>query len=79
MDILAACAICTEPFVHKEDQESLPRESRKARIIRPAMWRNILPQAIYQICVMIILMFAGQEMFYDESYDIMKDEEYKKV
>ena len=43
MDILAACAICTEPFVHSDDNESLPRESRKARIIRPEMWRNIIP------------------------------------
>lgn len=43
MDVLAACAICTEPFVHKDDAESLPRESRKARIIRPEMWRNIIP------------------------------------
>jgi hypothetical protein len=43
MDVLAACAICTEPFVHSDDGESFPRESRKARIIRPEMWRNILP------------------------------------
>lgn len=59
MDVFAACAICTEPFVHDDKKEALPRESRKARIIRPAMWRNILPQALYQICVIIVLMFAG--------------------
>jgi magnesium-transporting ATPase (P-type) len=76
MDVFAACAICTEPFVHREDTESLPRESRKARIIRPVMWRNILPQALYQIVVMIILMFGGQAMFFDEQFDIITTEDY---
>jgi len=76
MDIFAACAICTEPFVHKEDTESLPRESRKARIIRPVMWRNILPQALYQIVVMIILIFGGQAMFFEEQFDILTTPDY---
>jgi magnesium-transporting ATPase (P-type) len=79
MDVLAACAICTEPFVHKDDGESLPRESRKARIIRPAMWRNILPQAMYQIVVMIVLIFAGQAMFFDKSFNIITMGEYVTV
>lgn len=75
MDILAACAICTEPFVHKEDEDvSLPRESRKARIIRPAMWRNILPQVLYQVCVMIVLMFGGQAMFFEKDFNIITEE-----
>lgn len=76
MDILAACAICTEPFVHREDQESLPRESRKARIIRPGMWRNILPQALYQICVMIVLIFGGQAMFFEKEFNIITAKDY---
>jgi len=79
MDVLAACAICTEPFVHREDQESLPRESRKARIIRPAMWRNILPQAVYQIVVMIILIFGGQAMFFEKEFNIITTEDYDEV
>jgi magnesium-transporting ATPase (P-type) len=76
MDVLAACAICTEPFVHNENDESLPRESRKAKIIRPGMWRNILPQAIYQIVVMIILMFGGQAMFFEKEFNIIKEKDY---
>jgi len=79
MDILAACAICTEPFIHREDTESLPRESRKARIIRPVMWRNILPQAAYQITVMIILMFGGQAMFFKEPFDIITTPDFEQV
>jgi magnesium-transporting ATPase (P-type) len=71
MDVLAACAICTEPFVHRDDNESLPRESRKARIIRPSMWRNILPQVAYQVVVMIILMFGGQAMFFEKPFNII--------
>lgn len=71
MDVLAACAICTEPFVHSDDNESLPRESRKARIIRPSMWRNILPQVAYQVVVMIILMFGGQAMFFEKPFNII--------
>lgn len=63
MDVLAASAICTEPFVHTED-ETLQRISRKEKLIKPVMWRNILPQALYQVIVMIILMFGGQAMYW---------------
>jgi len=59
MDVLAATALCTEPFVHKEDDDTLQRISRKEKLIKPVMWRNILPQALYQVCVMIILMYGG--------------------
>merc|ERR1711935_257778 len=76
MDILAACAICTEPFVHRDDVEPLARESRKARIIRPVMWRNILPQALYQIIVMIILIFGGQAMFFEKDFNIITTGDY---
>lgn len=77
MDVLAACAICTEPFIHDDKAEALPRESRKARIIRPGMWRNILPQVAYQVVVMIILMFAGQAMFFGEkgTFNIITERE----
>lgn len=35
------------------------------------MWRNILPQALYQIVIMIILMFGAQAMYFDEPFDIV--------
>ena len=43
MDIFAACAICTEPFVDDENAPVLGREGRTGKIIRLNMWRNILP------------------------------------
>jgi magnesium-transporting ATPase (P-type) len=35
------------------------------------MWRNILPMALWQFIVLMILMFAGQEMFFEESFNII--------
>lgn len=37
------------------------------------MWRNILPQVAYQVTVMIILMFAGQAMYW-EPFNIVTKE-----
>jgi len=42
MDVFAASAICTEPFIQTEG-EQLGRISRREKIIKPVMWRNILP------------------------------------
>jgi hypothetical protein len=36
-----------------------------------AMWRNILPQVLYQVLVMMLLMFVGQVMYFDESFNIV--------
>lgn len=97
MDVLAAIAICTEPFVEatstgqakrreeakkddagkdddfKKDSESAlnKRVSRKERIFKPVMWRNIMPCALYQILVISVLMFTGQYMFFDEPFNIV--------
>jgi hypothetical protein len=35
------------------------------------MWRNILPQVAYQVVVMIILMFAGQAMFFENDFNVI--------
>lgn len=42
------------------------------------MWRNILPQAIYQIVVMCVLMFCGQLIFFKESFNIITEEDTPK-
>jgi Ca2+-transporting ATPase len=47
MDIFAAAAICTEPFIQREEDSKLQRISRKEKLIKPVMWRNILPQVVY--------------------------------
>jgi Ca2+-transporting ATPase len=59
MDVFAASAICTEPFVQREGDAQLQRISRKEKLIKPVMWRNILPQVLYQVVIMIILMFGA--------------------
>lgn len=55
------------------DKESRMRISRKDPIFNKNMWRNILPQAIYQIVVMCILMFCGQLIFFEESFNIITE------
>jgi len=37
------------------------------------MWRNIVPQAVYQILVMCVLMFCGQLIFFEKSFNIITE------
>lgn len=75
MDVLAAISICTEPFDSSPKREAenfkLRRISRQDRIFTDEMWRNILPMAIWQIIVLMVLMYAGQVMFFDETFNIV--------
>lgn len=45
MDILAAAAICTDPFVERFDENipTLKRVGRKDKLITDVVWRNVLP------------------------------------
>jgi magnesium-transporting ATPase (P-type) len=76
MDVLAAISICTEPFnsdpKNEEESSKLKRISKKKdKIFTNEMWRNILVTAFYQVLVMIILMFTGQFMFYENSFNVI--------
>lgn len=62
MDILAAITLGTESF---RDGEVDARISRKEKMLNQLMWRNILCMSLYQILVMIILMYFGGLMFFD--------------
>lgn len=57
MDTFAALALATEPPIN----EILLRKpySKDAPIITNSMWRNILGHSIYQIIVLIILIFCA--------------------
>lgn len=70
MDVLAAIAICTEPFNpdprREEENFKLKRISRAENIFTDEMWRNILPMATLQIIIMLVIMYAGNVMFFDE-------------
>ena len=56
------------------DPNKAKRISRKERIIDLNMWRNIFCQTIYQILVMVILIYFGGLMFCDKPYNLVTTE-----
>lgn len=73
MDILGAIAIATEPY-HKDQSETLQKRiSRKDNIVKPEMHRQIICQSIYQLIVMIFLMYIGPLIFFDQSYNLVSE------
>ena len=75
MDILGAIAIGTEPYIKNQssDPSLSQRISRKDKIVRIEMLRQIVVQSAYQIVVMIILMYFGTFMFFKESFNIVEE------
>lgn len=72
MDILAAISLGTEPYSKQLDVfGSHGRISRKNEMITPEIFRQILVIAIYQIVVMMILMYLGVFMFFDETFNLV--------
>jgi magnesium-transporting ATPase (P-type) len=69
MDILGAIAIGTEPY--KKSQEKSNRISRRDKIILAEVWRQVLVQALYQIIVMMFLMYFGQFIFFEKSFNLI--------
>lgn len=63
MDTFAALALATEPPSDKL-LDRLP-EGKKDPIMSPSMMRNIIGQSIYQIVVLLLLLFLGPSMFFD--------------
>jgi magnesium-transporting ATPase (P-type) len=67
MDTLAALALATEPpdddILHR-----MPQPSCKS-IVTPLMWRNVNGQAVYQIIVLIVIIFVGQGTLV-QNYDV---------
>jgi len=72
MDILGAIAIGTEPYKN-DDNSTSNRISRKDNIIKVEMLRQIICQSLYQICVMLSLMFFGNMMFFEESFNLVRE------
>ena len=61
MDTLAALALATEP----PGDELLLRKphSRNDKIINSVMWRNVIGHGIYQIIVLMVILFEGATIF----------------
>lgn len=75
MDILGAIAIGTETY----GSDVSTRISRSHHIILPEIYRHVICMGIYQIVVMLILMYFGGYMFFDETFNLittpLRDEE----
>ncbi|XP_021819005.1 putative calcium-transporting ATPase 13, plasma membrane-type [Prunus avium] len=61
MDTLGALALATEKPT-KELMEKKP-VGRTEPLITNIMWRNLLPQALYQIAILLTLQFRGKSIF----------------
>eukprot|EP01038_Epipyxis_sp_PR26KG_P006057 gene6057-8339_t len=61
MDSLGALALATEPPI-KALLERKPYKRSASLISRP-MWRNILVQGIFQVTLLLLLLFIGAELF----------------
>lgn len=68
MDILGAIAIGTEPY---DPKVKASRVSRRAQIIKMEMWRQIIMHSAYQILVMVILMYFGPFIFFEETFNLV--------
>lgn len=60
MDTFAALALATEP-ANPSVLERKP-EKKTAPLISPTGWKMIIGQAIYQLVIIMILYFKGNEM-----------------
>lgn len=73
MDSLASLALASEP----PTEELLQREptNRSKSIISTRMWGNMLGQALYQIAVVMFLLFPGPEVFgFDPGHLVESDD-----
>jgi len=59
MDTLGALALATEP--PNDDMMKRPPVGRGESFITKVMWRNIIGQSLYQLVVLGVLMFAGEQ------------------
>ncbi|KAF7824633.1 putative calcium-transporting ATPase 11, plasma membrane-type [Senna tora] len=60
MDTLGALALATEP--PHDGLMKRPPTGRNVKFITGVMWRNIIGQSIYQIIVLLVLTFHGEQI-----------------
>ena len=61
MDTFAALALATEP--PHDSVLDRPPATKADMIVNPVMWRNIVGQSIFQIIVLLVMLFKGGELF----------------
>jgi magnesium-transporting ATPase (P-type) len=75
MDVMAAIALSTEaPHPEKLRAERIKKNDK---ILTPLMWRAVTSQALYQMVVMLVLLFAGPWMF-GIGYNLIKTPLYNE-
>lgn len=57
MDTFAALALATEP--PSNDLYNRNPQDKKEFIVNPIMWRNLLGQSLYQIIILLLILFIG--------------------
>lgn len=60
MDTLGALALATEP--PHDGLMKRPPTGRNVKFITGVMWRNIIGQSLYQIMVLLVLTFRGEQI-----------------
>lgn len=82
MDTLGAVAICTEPYSkttfqkatsgEKATKGAMTRRIRKTdHVLDGYIWRSILTQFAYQTVCLLVLIYFGVFMFFDETFNIV--------
>lgn len=66
MDVLAAISLGAE-----KPSKSNDRISRNDYLLKPEMYRSIICMSLYQILVMVILMYFGGLMFFNNSINLI--------
>ena len=77
MDTLAALALATEP--PSNDLLLRMPYSRSEHIINPQMWRGIVLNSIYQIVILTLVLFKGDEYFGVQSSLGLTKEEWNQT
>jgi len=60
MDTFAALALATEP--PSDELFNRKPQDKKEFIVNAVMWRNLLGQSLYQIVVLLLILFIGPHM-----------------
>jgi len=72
MDILGAIAIGTEPYRNTESGSVANRISRKDNIVKAEIYRQIICMGIYQMAVMVFLMYLGGLIYFDKPFNLVE-------
>lgn len=69
MDTLAAISLATEP--PNPHNMKLEKQKKTDKIVLPVMWRNIFAQAIYQLLVLIVMLYSLPWWFSNSTYGLV--------